>query len=71
MLNDDYLEAGFGGTLVPGRRPVLLLIDFARAYFDRDSPLYAGVEAVRASAVLLRDAARAAGIPVVFTRVEY
>jgi maleamate amidohydrolase len=71
MLSDDYLGAGFGGMLVPGRRPALLLIDFARAYFDRDSPLYAGVEAARASAVRLRDMARAASIPVVFTRVEY
>lgn len=71
MLNEDYLGAGFGGTLVPGRRPVLLLIDFARAYYDRASPLYAGVENARASAARLRDAARAAGVPVVFTRVEY
>lgn len=55
----------------PGKRPALLLIDFARAYFDKASPLYAGVESARASAARLRDAARAAGIPVIFTRVEY
>lgn len=70
-LGGDYAAAGFGGALQPGARPVLLLIDFARAYFDADSPLYAGVEAVRASAARLHQAARAAGIPVVFTRVEY
>lgn len=70
-LGGDYQAAGFSGSLKPGTRPVLLLIDFARAYFDKDSPLYAGVEAVRASAARLRTAARAAGIPVIFTRVEY
>lgn len=70
-LDDDYARAGFGGALAPGRRPALLLIDFAAAYFDRASPLYAGVEAARASAARLRDAARAARVPVLFTRVEY
>lgn len=70
-LNSDYEAAGFGGTLVPGTRPALILIDFARAYFDRDCGLYAGVEAQRAAADKLADAARAAGVPVVFTRVEY
>ena len=70
-LAADYAAAGFGGRLQPGTRPVLLLIDFARAYFDQDSPLYAGVETVRASASRLHLAARAAGVPVVFTRVEY
>ena len=70
-LRDDYAAAGFGGVLRPGRRPALLLIDFARAYFDVDSPLYAGVEAVRASAARLHLAARAATIPVVFTQTRY
>jgi nicotinamidase-related amidase len=67
----DYQAAGFGGQLPPGLRPVLLLIDFARAYFDTESPLYAGVEAVRASPARLHTAARTAGVAVVFTRVEY
>ncbi len=70
-LGADYAAAGFGNSLQPGARPVLLLIDFARAYFDTESPLYAGVGAVRASAARLHAAARAAGVPCVFTRVEY
>ena len=70
-LGQDYAAAGFGNSLQPGRKPVLLLIDFARAYFDTASPLYAGVEAARASAARLHIAARTAGIPCVFTRVEY
>lgn len=70
-LGGDYAAAGFGATLKPGSRPVLLLIDFARAYFDKNSSLYAGVESARASAARLHAAAREAGVPVVFTRVEY
>ena len=70
-LDRDYAAAGFGGTLKPGARPVLLLIDFARAYFDPMSPLYAGVETARASAARLHAAARATGVPAIFTRVEY
>ena len=70
-LDKDYAAAGFGGMLKPGARPVLLLIDFARAYFDPVSPLYAGVETARASAARLHAAARAAGVPAIFTRVEY
>lgn len=70
-LDKDYAAAGFGGMLKPGARPVLLLIDFARAYFDPVSPLYAGVETARASAARLHSTARAAGVPAIFTRVEY
>lgn len=70
-LSADYAAAGFGGALVPGRRPALLLVDFARAYFDPASPLFADVEPVRANAARLRAAAHNAGVPAVFTRVEY
>lgn len=71
LLHSDYTAAGFGSALQPGKRPALLLIDFARAYFDKNSPLYAGVEAVRAVSAELRDTATKAGVPVIFTRVEY
>lgn len=67
----DYAGAGFGQGLVPGPRPALLMIDFARAYFDRASPLYAGVEEVRDAAHRVATAARAAGVPLFHTRVEY
>jgi maleamate amidohydrolase len=70
-LDADYAAAGFGAAVPPGRRPVLILIDFARAYFDRSASLYAGVEPERAVAGRLREAARMAGVPVIFTRVEY
>jgi maleamate amidohydrolase len=67
----DYAKAGFGGALGFGRKPALIIIDFAMAYLQADSPLYAGVEAELESNIRLAAAARAAGVPVLFTRVEY
>ena len=37
-LHDDYKGAGFSGRLGFGRKPALLVIDFAKAYLDRTSP---------------------------------
>jgi maleamate amidohydrolase len=70
-LADDYAEAGFGARLNFGARPALLLVDVVRAYLDPRSRLYAGVESALASILRLVGAARAAGVPVVFTRVAY
>lgn len=67
----DYAAAGFGQGLRLGRRPALLMIDFARAYFSPESPLYAGVEATRDAAARVLGAARAHDVPVFHTRVEY
>jgi len=70
-LDDDYKAAGFSKRLGFGDRPALVVIDFCHAYLDEGSPLYAGVEDARESSVRLLAAARAAGITVVHTRVEY
>jgi len=70
-LNDDYAAAGFRGTLEWGDRPAVIVVDVCRAYVDPESMLYAGVEDAVASAARLVSAARVAGVPVVFTRVEY
>lgn len=70
-LTADYAGAGFGGTLEWGNTPAVLVVDVCRAYVDTASPLYAGVEEAVASAGRLVAAARRAGAPVVFTRVEY
>ena len=70
-VDHDYAANGFGGSLPWGQRPALLLVDFARCYFEDGSPLKAPVEAARAAAAQLADAARTRGIPVIFTRVEY
>ena len=69
------LAANYGrafGTMVGfGARPALLLIDFVQGYFDPACDLYAGVDAALASALRVRAAARAAGVPVVLTNVVY
>ncbi|WP_159981988.1 MULTISPECIES: isochorismatase family protein [unclassified Novosphingobium] len=70
-LDSDYVGAGFGGGLEPGKRPALLLVDMVMAYLDPASPLYAHGEAALERAVQLAAAARAAGVPVILTNVEY
>ena len=70
-LDADYARAGFNGHLPFGKHPALLIVDVCRAYLDKASPLYAGVEDALASNIRLVDAARAAGVPVIFTRVLY
>jgi maleamate amidohydrolase len=67
----NYTSAGFGGRIGFGVHPALILVDMARAYIDPGSPLYVGSEDAFQSAILLTEAARDAGIPIIFTRVEY
>ncbi|NML94245.1 N-carbamoylsarcosine amidohydrolase [Novosphingobium olei] len=69
-LTENYAGA-FDGRLPFGQRPALLLIDLVEAYLQPGSPLYAGIEDALASAVRMTAAARAIGIPIVFTNVEY
>jgi len=70
-LDADYAAAGFGGKLAFGKRPVLLIVDVVMAYLDPACLLYAGVESALESNVRLAAAARAAGVPIVFTNVVY
>lgn len=65
------MDEGFGEGLGFGSRPALLVIDFVKAYLNKGSPLYAGVEAVRDQCVELLTYARAAGIPIFHTNVSY
>jgi len=69
-LTENYRGA-FDGSLGFGKAPALILVDFVDAYFNKDSPLYAGVEDALSSALRIRDAARTAGIPVIYTNVVY
>lgn len=70
-LDNDYAGAGYNRRLGFGARPALILIDFVEAYFDRGSPLFAGVEETLASALRLLDVARRAKVPVIFTNVVF
>lgn len=62
----------FDNQLPPGRSPVLLIVDFIRAYTTRGEPLYAPavVTAVQRTAALLKEC-RNLDVPVIFTRVLY
>lgn len=70
-LDADYANAGFGSEVGFGNAPALVVVDFVAAYLDEDSPLYAGVEDAVEPARRVLEAARSAGIPVVFTQVRY
>ncbi len=54
-----------------GEKPALLLIDFCQAYFEPGNDLYSSVDDAMESALRLRTAARAAGVPVILTNVVY
>ena len=71
-LTADYQRAGFGATLPFGSCPALLVVDAVQAYTLPHSPLFASgfVDALAPNRRLVA-AARAAGVPVLFTRVVY
>ncbi|MDI1296174.1 MAG: isochorismatase family protein [bacterium] len=69
-LNANYAGA-FDGHLPAGRHGALLIVDVVMAYLDPASNLYAHAEAALASNERLVAAARAAGVPVIFTNVVY
>jgi maleamate amidohydrolase len=69
-LASNYAGA-FEGRLPFGLKPALIIVDVVMAYFDKGSPLYAGVEDALDSNIRLLAAARNASIPVIFTNVVY
>ena len=69
-LEESY-QGAFDGSLGFGDKPALILVDFVAAYFEQDSPLYAGVDDALASALRIREVARSAGVPVIYTNVVY
>nr|BFE70258.1 hypothetical protein GCM10020092_035590 [Actinoplanes digitatis] len=71
-LDDDYAAAGFARRLGWGTHPAVLLVDAALAYTSPGSPLYLSAGQAAAGAMeALAEAARAAALPVVWTRVHY
>ncbi len=69
-LSTNYKQA-YDNRLGFGQHPALILVDFVQAYFDHDCALYAGVEDALASALRVREVARAAEVPVIYTNVVY
>lgn len=70
-LEEDYAQAGFGGSLGYGKSPALLVIDMCMAYLDPAAPLYAGIEAEAKQIESLLAAFRQTDRPIFHTRVEY
>lgn len=70
-LAADYRGSGFGVSLGCGAAPGVLVVDVVRAYLVDGSPLRAPVEDAVAASGTLIETARAAGLPVLFTRVSY
>lgn len=69
--SDNYAGV-YEGRLQPGSRPALLIVDVVMAYLTQGSPLFMDTAAAaRDSNARLAAAARAAGVPVVFTGVTY
>ncbi|MCT2278750.1 isochorismatase family protein [Micromonospora chalcea] len=64
-------DDGFGGVLLPGARPAVLVIDLMRAYFDPASPLCLPSTGCLRSAGRVIATARDHRIPVLHTRVAY
>ena len=69
-LTANYKKA-YDNRLGFGAHPALILVDFVQAYFEENCALYAGVEDALASALRVRESARTAGIPVIYTNVIY
>jgi len=72
-LDDNYAQAGYHATQRRGTRPALVLIDFARAYFDPNAPLFGGegCQIALDNAARLVSEARQMDVPVIFTEVKY
>lgn len=62
---------GFAGTLKPGKRPDLLVIDMMKAYVMDGSPFQLPSEECVYTASRLIKSARSSNVPVIFTRVTY
>ena len=67
----DNYKGVFDNRVGFGKRPAMLLIDFVEAYFDESCPLYANVEDNLESALRIREQARTAGVPIIYTNVVY
>jgi maleamate amidohydrolase len=72
-LDENYARAGYHAAQIFGKRPALILVDFAKAYFEPSSPLFGGEGCRTAleSALRLREIAHGCGLPVVLTEVRY
>ena len=72
VSREDNYTGVFDGKVGFGRSPAVVVIDFTLAYTKPGSPFFAeGVVRAVADTVPLLKAARAAGVPVIHTKVMY
>jgi maleamate amidohydrolase len=72
QARDDNYRGVFDTALGYGKRPAVIVVDFVLAYTTPGAPFYGqGVVDAVAQSVALLNAARAAGVPVVYTQVVY
>jgi nicotinamidase-related amidase len=66
-----YAGGGLGGTVGPGRRPAVIVVDLVTGFTDPAYPPGTDLDEVVASTRTLLDQARALGLPVVFTTIAF
>lgn len=66
-----YDQAGFGRSVPRGLRPAIVVIDFTYGFTDTAYPTAADMTAQIAATRRLTDAARARGVPVIYTTIAY
>lgn len=70
-LKQKYLQRNWGGRVGFGKRPALIVIDFAEHWTKPDGFMGSNVDAVLLNACQVLAAARAAEIPIFFTTYAY
>ena len=76
MSDDDkareaYAKAGLGESVTLGSRPAVLVVDFSCGFTDPACALGSDLTAEVEATKRLLDAARAKGLPVVFTTIGF
>ncbi|MEV1295553.1 isochorismatase family protein [Pseudonocardia sp. NPDC049635] len=66
-----YDRAGFGATTRRGERPAIVVVDLTAGFTDPAYPTGADLSDVVAATTTLVEAARPAGVPVVWTTIAY
>lgn len=71
QVRELYREAGFSGRVGWGSRPAVLVIDLAQAWTDPAEQLGSDTTSCLDATLRTLEAARAGGVPVIFTTMAY
>jgi maleamate amidohydrolase len=69
--HEIYAKAGLGESVTLGQRPAVLVIDFSCGFTDPECALGSDLTAQVEATKRLLDAARAKGVPVIFTTIGF